>query len=127
MFRTFFLVFSCVLVVSCGPETLHPDPQAPTPPPPSTTVSPSDYRYEVFQVVDSSGIAHGVGYDIYDGQKKIIHQTTIPGEQGIEGFVNEEEAGKVANMVVEKLNAGGGLPTISHDELVNLGITLQSK
>jgi hypothetical protein len=73
------------------------------------------------------GESHGMGYDIYDGQKKVIHQITIPGEQGVNGFVNEDEAERVAAMVVEKLNAGGGLPTISHEELVSLGITLQNK
>ncbi len=78
-------------------------------------------------VIDSAGVSHGVGYDIYDGEKRIIHQTTIPGEQGVEGFVNDEEAGKVGEMVVRKLEAGGGFPTISHDELVALGITLKSQ
>lgn len=122
MFRTLFLGFFCFLVVSCGQEEVASD----APFDPSTvTVPTAGYRYEVFQVIDSAGVSHGMGYDIYDGQKKIIHQTTIPGEQGVEGFVNEEEAGKVGELVVQKLQAGGGFPTITHVELVGLGITLE--
>lgn len=126
MSRILFPLFWCFLVVSCGPSALPPEAFAPKASP-APTVAPTNYRYEVFQVVDSVGVAHGVGYDIFDGDKAIIHQTTIPGEQGIDGFVNDEEAERVADMVVKKLEAGGGFPTISHDELVALGITLKSK
>jgi glycogen debranching enzyme len=86
---------------------------------------PTDYRYEVFANVDSSGQQHGFGYDVYDGSKKLIHQTSIPGEPGTDGFVSEEEAAIIAQLVVEKLNTSGGFPTLSHEELVSKGITLK--
>lgn len=83
------------------------------------------YRFEVALNVDSTGATHGYGYDVYDGDKKLIHQTNIPGEPGIDGFVNAEEAGIIAQLVVDKLNAGGGFPTLTREELVSKGITLK--
>lgn len=117
-----FLLFSCDHTKPSNDTSSVPPP--PPPPPPPVV---HEYRYEVFQVVDSTGAGHGVGYDIYDHSKKLIHQTTIPGEQGIEGFANEAEASKVAELVVSKLEKAEGFPTISRDELTALGITLQKK
>ena len=83
------------------------------------------YRFETFANIDSLGNTFGFGYDIYEGDKKLIHQTNIPGEPGIDGFVNEKEAALIAGVVIEKLKAGGGMPTIEHVELVDYGITLK--
>lgn len=88
---------------------------------------PSNYSFKTFVNVDSAGINHGFGYDIYDNDKRLIHQLSIPGEPGIDGFVSEEEAQRVAALVVEKMKTGGGFPTISHTELLDLGITLKTK
>jgi hypothetical protein len=126
MHRTFLLGFLCFFILQgCS----APEEKAPVlvtvPDTTSLTASPTMYRYEVFVNVDSTGATHGYGYDVYDGNKKLIHQTNIPGEPGIDGFVNETEAGIIAQLVIDKLNAGGGFPTLSHEELVSKGITLK--
>lgn len=124
MFRTLFPGFLCLLLaVACNvPEPKEPEVITET----SVTQEPTaGYRFEIFLNVDSVGEQHGYGYDIYAGDKKLIHQTNIPGEPGVDGFISEAEATTIAEVVIEKLNAGGGFPTLSHDELVDYGITLK--
>ena len=117
------LFFGFSLLAACGsPQPLEKEAQKP-----AVSAPAHDYRYEIVPAVDSAGQTHGFGYDIYDGPKKIIRQSTIPGEPGLEGFVSEEEAHRVAELVVTKLKQNNGFPTVSHEELVGLGITLQGK
>lgn len=120
LFFTASLLF--LLVASCSSPEPKVYPAGPTTPP---ETAPTDYRYEVFQHIDSAGKPHGMGYDIYNGSKRIIHQTNIPGEPGIDGFVNDAEAALVAQLVVDKLNKGEGFPTVTRQELQGLGITLK--
>ena len=124
MIRTYLLCLLAFALFGCGSgeeehlrDTLKTLPVAP----PS-----SQYTYQVFDITDSAGDHHGVGYDIMDNGKKIIHQVNIPGEPGNDGFVTADEAERVAKFVVEKLNAAGGFPTVTHEELEQMGITLQS-
>jgi hypothetical protein len=121
MHRTLFLGFLCFLFLEGCNSTETKEPAVET----AVTVSPTVYRYTTFANVDSTGQSHGFGYDIYDGEKKLIHQTNIPGEPGVDGFVSEEEAGIIAQVVVDKLDAGGGFPTLTREELVSKGITLK--
>lgn len=118
-----------IVLFACGCSS-SPDekPVAPLSPPAQTAPAPSAetiMRFEVFANMDSLGNQHGFGYDIYQNDKKMIHQTNIPGEPGIDGFVSEKEAAIIAQVVIDKLKAGGGLPTLSHTELIDYGITLK--
>jgi hypothetical protein len=125
MYRAiFFFFFSCGLLAACG------QPEAQTVLPPDTasaTTVPvtAGYRFEIFPNADSLGALHGFGYDIYLDDKKLIHQEGIPGEPGSDGFVSETEAGIIAALVIEKLGTGNGLPTLTHAELADRGITLK--
>jgi hypothetical protein len=83
------------------------------------------YSVATFVVEDSAGKFLGYGYDIYNGTKKMIHQSTIPGEPGVNGFVSAEEAKRVGKLVVHKLENNSGFPTINRSELDSLKITLQ--
>ena len=83
------------------------------------------FSYEIFVITDSLGINHGYGYDIFQNSKRMIHQTTIPGEAGIGGFVSAEEAETVAKLVKQKMEAHSGFPTVNRVELDSLKITLQ--
>lgn len=69
-------------------------------------------------------MAHGKtwGYDIYKGSKCIIHQLTIPGIPGNEGFKSQSDAEKVAKLVITKLKNGEMPPSVSKEELVNLKV-----
>ncbi len=126
MQRTLSLAISCFFILQgCGTSPEKEPSMVTVPVATSAEVQPTFYHYEVFANIDSSGAPNGYGYDVYDGDKKLIHQTNIPGEPGTAGFVNEDEAGIIAQLVVEKLKAGGGFPTLSHEELVGKGITLK--
>jgi len=66
------------------------------------------------------GINNTWGYDILvDGRMK-IHQPSIPGQPGNEGFNTKEKAEKVARLVIKKMKDGEMLPTITAEELKKL-------
>jgi|688.fasta_scaffold1663931_1 hypothetical protein len=65
----------------------------------------------------------GWGYRISEKGKQIIDQQSIPGIPGNQGFRTSEEAKKVAELVIEKLEKGSFPPTISEEELQKLGIS----
>jgi len=59
-------------------------------------------------------------YDIYSDGKLFIHQPSIPGVAGNEGFKIKAGAEKVAQLVVGKINKGEMPPTVSIDEMKKL-------
>ena len=61
------------------------------------------------------------GYDILNEEKVMIHQTSIPGKSGIEGFKTKEQATLVAKAIIEKINKGIKPPSISIVEMKLLG------
>lgn len=64
----------------------------------------------------------GWGYDIYEGSSMRIHQPHIPAVQGNKGFKSEYDAQKAAEKVIEKLNHGIMPPSLSVEELKELGV-----
>ncbi|MCK8493298.1 MULTISPECIES: DUF4907 domain-containing protein [Spirosoma] len=76
------------------------------------------YRVEVFKA------PNGWGYDIVNNGKAFIHQPTIPGVPGMVGFANEDQARRVGERAVEKLERDKELPTLTHDELRQLGVNI---
>jgi hypothetical protein len=64
----------------------------------------------------------GYGYDIYKGKVMVIHQPSVPAIPGNNGFVTKAVAEKVAGKVVEKMQKGESLPTITIEELKQLGV-----
>jgi hypothetical protein len=64
----------------------------------------------------------GWGYDIFEGSKLLIHQPNIPVVQGLRGFKTEEDALKVADAVVLKLEQGIMPPTLTLREMQDLGV-----
>lgn len=78
------------------------------------------YQYRV-TVFSAPG---GWGYDILKNNQLFIHQPTIPGQPGQAGFVNEAQARRVGKRVVEKLEQTRAMPTLSNDELRQLGVTI---
>lgn len=65
----------------------------------------------------------GWGYDIYANGSLLIHQTSIPTLPGNDGFENEADAQKAAEIVVGKIKNNIMPPSLSEDELKSLGIT----
>ena len=66
----------------------------------------------------------GWGYDIVARNKIFIHQPTIPGQSGIVGFASQEQAQRVGERVVEKIQQTKSLPTLTNDELRQLGVKI---
>lgn len=60
------------------------------------------------------------GYDVYIDNKKVIHQTSIPGIAGINGFLHRQQAIKVARFVAKKIERGEFPPTVTISELQKL-------
>jgi len=52
----------------------------------------------------------------------MIHQTSVPALPRNEGFKTKEDATTVALLVIEKIKKGEMPPTISIDEMKNLGV-----
>lgn len=59
-------------------------------------------------------------YDIFSDDKLIIHQPSIPGVKGNEGFKTKDAAVKVAELVIGKLQKGQSPPSVTMDELKQL-------
>jgi len=62
------------------------------------------------------------GYDIYMYDAMFIHQPSRPGLPGNPGFATEEDARKVAELVIKKIRNNEMPPTITIDELRELGV-----
>ncbi len=62
------------------------------------------------------------GYDIFRDNKLMIHQMSIPGLPGNEGFKTKTEAGKIALLVIEKLQKGEMPPRVTLEEMRNLKV-----
>lgn len=76
------------------------------------------YQVEVFATKG------GWGYSILNNGKAFIHQPTIPGQPGIVGFASKAEAQRVGERVIEKIKRDKALPTLTNDELRQLGVKI---
>jgi hypothetical protein len=83
-------------------------------PKPATT---GNFSYIVFLNHDKTW-----GYNIFLDHTLMIHQATIPGVQGMKGFVSEKDAGTVASLVLKKLQQNVTPPSISQEELKTMKI-----
>jgi len=54
----------------------------------------------------------------------LIHQASIPGIPGNDGFKAKSDAKKVALLVIEKLKKGEMPPTVTLDEMKKLNVFL---
>jgi hypothetical protein len=61
-------------------------------------------------------------YDIFMDGRLLIHQPSIPGLPGKQGFTRKSDADKVASLVIKKIENGIMPPTIESKELDSLEI-----
>lgn len=64
------------------------------------------------------------GYDVYADGNLYLHQPTIPGIGGINGFADTASAGMVARLAISKIKMGEIPPTITRQELNQLKVKL---
>ena len=62
------------------------------------------------------------GYDILIDGKTLVHQPSIPGLPGNEGFTTKEAAQIVADYVVKKIRNNEMPPTVTMEDLRTLGV-----
>lgn len=60
------------------------------------------------------------GYEIYDHNRKMIYQPSIPGIPGNNGFKKKNDAEKVAKLVMYKINHNQMPPTVTQKEMQKL-------
>lgn len=60
-------------------------------------------------------------YDIIADGKMIIHQPSVPGLSGNEGFKTKTVAQKVAGLVIQKIKMGAMPPSITKAEMQKVG------
>lgn len=117
--RKYYLCLLIVLIVgvtACkrSGETTSENKKATTP----ATVE-KDVRIATFQTEG------GWGYDIFINDEKYIHQEHIPAVNGMHYFINENEALRIADVVVEKIHNNIMPPTITLEDLQMNGIVIQ--
>jgi hypothetical protein len=62
------------------------------------------------------------GYDILISGKPLVHQPSIPGLPGNEGFATKERAQTVAEFVVKKIRNNEMPPTVTIEDLNSMGV-----
>jgi hypothetical protein len=62
------------------------------------------------------------GYDILVENKIFIHQPSIPGVNGNEGFKSKLAAQNVANLVITKMKKGEMPPSVTEEEMKKLNV-----
>jgi hypothetical protein len=75
--------------------------------------------YQLIELPD-----HSYGYDIYNADKLMIHQPSVPGAPGNKGFKTKADAGNVAKLVMTKIKKGEMPPSVTTDELKKLNVRL---
>ncbi len=68
------------------------------------------------------GAGQTFGYDIFLRGKLLVHQPMVPCVQGRKGFVKKEDAQKLALLVIGKIRKNIMPPTVTTDEMKQLGI-----
>lgn len=81
-------------------------------------------RQHEFQYRIIPGANHTYGYDIFLNGKLKIHQPSVPGLPGTDGFKRKEDAEKVARLVLVKVRKGEMPPTITLTEMKNNGVMI---
>ncbi len=79
---------------------------------------PTQFAYEIHSSEE------GFGYSISSKGKKMIIQDYIPCIQGRKAFRTEEDAKKVAELMIEKMENNIMPPSVTESELHQLGIEI---
>jgi len=80
------------------------------------------YKYAEISAVIIPSEGNTFGYDIYVFGSVLIHQPSRPGLPGNKGFATEEDAIKIAELVIQKIRNNQMPPTVTIEELIKLGV-----
>ena len=88
----------------------------------TTEINENPYKDAEIKAVIISSEDNTFGYDIYVYDAILIHQPSRPGVSGNLGFTTEEDALKVAELVIIKMRNNEMPPTVTMQELQELGV-----
>jgi hypothetical protein len=77
----------------------------------------SNLNYKIINAANST-----FGYDIFADGKLMIHQPSMPGMPGNNGFKNKVDAEKIAQLVITKIKKGEMPPTVTTEEMKKLKV-----
>jgi len=86
------------------------------------TQEQNPYKDAELKVVVIPSESKSFGYDIYMNGTLLIHQPSRPGLPGNERFATEEDAMKVAELVIKKIRNNELPPSVTLQELQELGV-----
>jgi hypothetical protein len=97
---------------------------------PAQSVDTSVASHPSTQKTQNTSISHKItaapnqtfGYDIFLDSRLLIHQPSVPGLPGTQGFIRKTDAEKIATLVIKKIENGTMPPTITLKELDSLHI-----
>ena len=80
-------------------------------------IQKTSITYKIIEAPNNS-----FGYDIFAGSRLLIHQPSVPGLPGKQGFIRKADAEKIAALVIKKIENGIMPPTITLRELDSLNV-----
>ena len=83
---------------------------------------PNPYKDADISIKIIPSVNKTYGYDILLYKRPLVHQPSIPGLPGNEGFGTKEKAQKVAEFVVKKIRNNEMPPTVSIEDLNKMGV-----
>jgi hypothetical protein len=118
--RNCFVCFTILLILWVCGGCAH---SQGTQPPAEKTVAANPYVNAEITTRIIPSRNNTFGYEVLIDGRKVIHQPSIPGLPGNEGFRTEEQAQKVVDLVVQKIRKNEMPPTVTAEELKELGAT----
>lgn len=115
MKKTFFL-FALLITAFTANAQMHVKDTTPRHP------EPTKYANSKFEWKITDGTNNTHGYDIYADGTMIIHQTSIPGMPGNDGFKTKIDAQNCAKYVITKVQKGEFPPTVTVEELKKIRV-----
>ena len=120
-----FYFLACMLTFTLAQAQQQEPHQPPLPPQQQTAAQfPEASAYAnanlTYNIIDAPN--NTFCYDVYAEGRLMIHQSSAPGLPGNEGFKTREDATKVVEMVMYKIRKGEMPPTVSIDEMKELGV-----
>jgi hypothetical protein len=115
--KTILILFACIMSLNLNAQSNAV--QTPAVSRSTTEESKKDtcYTWTIISAANNTWC-----YDIYKEKHLLIHQTSIPGLPGNEGFKTKTDAEKVAKLVIEKIKKGEMPPTVTIEEMKKLNV-----
>lgn len=117
MQKNLFLVIGFVLIstiiLAQGKSASNPVASFPA----ASQFANTQFSHKIIPAVNNT-----YSYDMLADGKILIHQPSIPGLPGNEGFKTKQDAEKVAKLIISKIKKGEMPPSVTIDELKKLKV-----